>query len=103
MPIRTAVIWSRHPKTAPILHVGGPLQMGFEVRAKNAFTQKTADTFELNVGVGTKGISKGSFVHLKYWNGAIPDQLQPTARLEFSNGIPGGPPVRLEVTLRHRC
>jgi hypothetical protein len=99
----SAVIWSSHPETAPILHVGGPLQMGFEVRAKYAFRQKTADTFELSVGVGTKGFGNGSFVHLKYWNGAIPDQLQPTARLEFSNKTPGGPPVRLDVTLQHRC
>ena len=99
----SAVIWGQRPETAPILHVGGPLQMGFEVRAKAAFTRKTEDTFELNVGVGTKGIGKGSFVHLKYWNGAIPDQLQPKARLEFSNKTPGGPPVRLEVTLQHRC
>jgi hypothetical protein len=81
----SAVIWSRHADSAPVLHVGGPLQMGFEVRAKHALAQKTADTFELSVGVGTPGIGKGSFVHLKYWNGAIPDPLQPTARLDFSN------------------
>jgi hypothetical protein len=99
----SAVIWSPHSETAPILHVGGPLQMGFEVRAKNAFRPKTADTFELSVGVGTRGFGKGSFVHLKYWNGAIADELQPTARLEFANKTPGGPPIRLEVTLRHRC
>jgi hypothetical protein len=99
----SAVIWSRRAETAPILHVGGPLQMGFEVRAKNAFSRKEGDAFELNVGVGTPGLGKGTFTHLKYWNGAIPEALQPTARLEFANRTPGGPPVRVEVTLRHRC
>jgi hypothetical protein len=99
----SAVIWSRRPETAPILHVGGPLQMGFEVRAKNAFRHITANDFELSVGVGSPGLGKGTFMHLKYWDGAIPDELQPSARLEFANKTPGGPPVCVETTLRHRC
>jgi hypothetical protein len=60
----SAVIWSRRPETAPILHVGGPLQMGYEVRAKNAFLHKQGDTYELNVGVGTPGLGPGTFTHL---------------------------------------
>jgi hypothetical protein len=99
----SAVIWSERPETAPVLRFGGPLQMGFEVRAKNAFTQKTKDTYELNVGIGTYGFGKGTFVHLKYWNNAIPEQLQPKAVLEFANKTPGGQPVRVEVTLSDRC
>ena len=57
------MLWSDRPESAPVLHVGGPLKMGFEVRAKNAFTQKSRDTFELNVGVGTYGLWPYQFVN----------------------------------------
>jgi hypothetical protein len=99
----SAVIWSRRPESAPILHIGGPLRMGFEVRAKNAFVHKDGDTYELNVGVGTPGFGPGTFTHLKYWNNAIPESLKPSARLEFANKTPGGLPIQIEVTLRERC
>jgi hypothetical protein len=29
--------------------------------------------------VGTKGLGKGSFTHLTYWENAIPKEAQPTA------------------------
>lgn len=87
-------------KEAPVLHFGGPLQMGFEVQ--HPLVKKGADAYELSVGVGTQGLGTGSFVHLKYWNDAVPEKSQPSAVLEFPSG-PGKPPVRVETVLKERC
>jgi hypothetical protein len=96
-------VWGARPQDAPVLHVGGPLQMGFETRAEYALARKADDQFELSVGVGTKGLGRGAFVHLCYVNGAIPDGVYPTAVLEFPNKSPGGPPVRVRAVLKQRC
>ncbi len=99
----SGVVWADKPEDAPILHVGGKLQMGFESRTKWSFRKKTKDTIELAVGVGTPGVGKGTFTHLKYWNDAIPEKARPTAVLEFPSKTLGGPPVRSEQVLKERC
>jgi hypothetical protein len=86
-----------------VLHVGGPLQMGFEVPAASALKRTGDGEYELSVGVGTKGLGKGAFVHLSYAKNAIPEGVYPTAELEFPNKKPGDPPVRVRVVLRKRC
>jgi len=96
-------VWGGKPKDAPVLHVGGPLQMGIEVRAHQAFERKGDGQYELSVGVGTYGMGKGSFVHLCYANGAIPEGVYPTADLEFPNKTPGGAPVSVRAVLKQRC
>jgi hypothetical protein len=53
------------------------------------------------VGVGTKGLGKGTFAHLVY--NVIPEDAHPKAVLEFPSPTPGGPPVRVEQVLGHRC
>src|SRR5262245_54559535 len=47
-------VWGNKPAEAPILHVDGPLQMGFETAG--ALRSTLSGEFELSVGVGTKGI-----------------------------------------------
>lgn len=96
-------IWGRTPATAPVLHVGGPLRMGFETRAEYALERKGDGEYELSVGVGTPGLGKGAFVHLSYAGGAIPKDVHPTAVLEFPAAKPGGPPVRVRAVLTKRC
>jgi hypothetical protein len=96
-------IWGRKVQDAPVLHIDGPLQMGFEVRAEYALERKRDGQFELSVGVGTKGVGCGTFVHLSYANGAIPEGVFPTAVLEFPSKTPGGPPVHVRAVLKHRC
>jgi hypothetical protein len=96
-------VWGRKPQEAPILHVDGELQMGFETAAEGALKRKAPGVFELNVGVGTKGLGKGAFVHLSYAKDAIPKDVYPTAILEFPNKTAGGPPVRVEAVLKQRC
>ena len=77
--------------------------MGFESRAEHALSRKGDREFEVSVGVGTKGLGKGTFVHLCYVKGAIPEGVFPTAELEFPNKTPGGPPVRVRAVLKQRC
>jgi hypothetical protein len=96
-------VWAAKPVDAPVLHIDGPFQMGFEVPAENAFVRKSDGHYELAVGVGTKGLGKGSFVHLSYDHGAIPTNVYPKAILEFPNKSPGGPPIRVEQALKQRC
>jgi len=96
-------VWGAGPEHAPVLHVGGPLHMGFEVPAASALERKGDGVYELSVGVGTPGVGKGSFVHLSYAKGAIPEGVFPVAELEFPNKAPGGPPVRLRTVLKQRC
>src|SRR5262245_1959388 len=98
-PLRFAA----RPQDAPILHVGGPLEMGFESRWQHSFARKDEATFELAVGVGTKGLGKGAFTHLTYWDNAIPNEAQPTAELEFPSKQPGGRPVKVKQVLKERC
>ena len=88
-------------KLAPIIHIDGPLQMGFE--CQQPLVKKTDGTYELSVGVGTQGLGKGSFSHLKYWENAVPESVYPFAILEFPSKTPGGDPVRVEVVLKKRC
>jgi hypothetical protein len=96
-------LWGRKPQEAPVLHVDGPLQMGFETRAEYALTRKGNGQFELSIGVGTKGLGKGAFVHLSYAKDAIPKDVHPTAVLEFPSKTSGDPPVRVRVVLKQRC
>jgi hypothetical protein len=96
-------IWGARPRDAPVLHIGGPLQMGFESRAEDALKRTGDGQFELSVGVGTKGLGKGAFVHLCYADGAIPEGVFPTAVLEFPRKTPGGPPARVRAVLQKRC
>ncbi|HEY1376551.1 MAG TPA: hypothetical protein VGF55_07140 [Gemmataceae bacterium] len=83
---------------APVLHFGGPLRMGFEVRQP---LRKDKDGLELSACVGTPGSRPGAWVHLMY--DTIPEQFHPRAVLEFPPEKPGGPPVRTEFVLGHRC
>jgi hypothetical protein len=77
--------------------------MGFEVPAEHALTRKADDLFEVRAGVGMKGLGQGTFVHLSYAKGAIPDGVFPTAVLEFPGRVPGGPRAVVRAALTQRC
>jgi hypothetical protein len=85
-------------EVAPVLHFGGPLRMGFEIRQPLA---REANGFKLSACVGTPGSCPGAWVHLMYKT--IPPGVCPRAVLEFPPEEAGGPPVRVECTLRERC
>lgn len=88
---------------APILRVNGPLQMGFEIPARWAIESLDNDKFEVNVGVGTPGLGAGTFMHLKYWDGAIPKWVSPEVEIHFPPEEEGNPAVVARGKLRSRC
>jgi hypothetical protein len=92
------LIFAAKAHDAPILHYDGPLRMGFEVRNP---LRKSDDKYELNCCVGTPGSCNGAWVHLLYET--IPEQFHPRAALEFPPEKPGGPPVKVDFTICHRC
>jgi hypothetical protein len=91
--------FSDSQRTAPIVHIGGPLQMGFEVR--EPLNRLGDGKFELNTAVGTKGLGRGTFAHLMY--NVIPDDVFPEATLEFPNADPKGLPIRIQTPIKERC
>ncbi|MDB4766089.1 hypothetical protein OAG71_00230 [bacterium] len=95
------VVDAKLASEAPILRINGPLQMGFEVPAKYGVEALGNNKYEVNVGVGTPGLGKGSFMHLKY--DAIPIELYPDVELEFPPKQKGSLPVVVKSKLRERC
>jgi hypothetical protein len=94
----SSLYFAERPQDAPVLHYGGDLRMGFEVRQPLA---REKGALKLSACVGTPGSRPGAFVHLLYTT--IPKGLQPTAVLEFPAAGAGRPPVRVEVVLKERC
>jgi hypothetical protein len=96
---QSPLVFAPRPQEAPVVHVGGPLQMGFEVRSP---LRKQGDqVYELSAGVGSKGLGQGSFAHLQY--NVIPKDDHPVAVLEFPTKAGGGPTARAEMVLDQRC
>jgi hypothetical protein len=83
---------------APVLHFGGPLRMGFEIRKP---LERVAGGFKLSACVGTPGSCPGAWVHLMYKT--IPKDVHPSVVMEFPPEKAGGRPVRVEFSLRERC
>lgn len=94
---------AKTPSDAAVLRVNGPLQMGFEVPSTSAVKRAGGDSFEVRAGVGTYGLGTGSFMHLKYWNDAIPKDSFPLAELEFPAKEKSKPNVIVKLKLKERC
>ena len=87
------------PRTAPIVHIGGPLQMAVE--GPRPLKKVGAGKFELNATVGTKGLGTGAFARLSY--AAIPKDTYPQATLEFPNADLKQPAFTVRMQLTKRC
>lgn len=95
----SSLVFADNPQDAPVLHFGGDLRMGFEVRRPLA--REKDGSLKLSACVGTPGSRPGAFVHLQYTT--IPTGRQPKAVFEFPSAEAGGPPVRVEQYLKERC
>ncbi len=84
---------------APVLHYGGGLRMGFEIR--NPLAREADGSYKLSACVGTPGSCPGAWVHLMYRT--IPGGVHPHVVLEFPPEKPGGAPARAEFALAQRC
>jgi hypothetical protein len=92
------LIFTGKRQDAPVLHFGGDLRMGFEVRKP---LERATDGFKLSACVGTPGSCPGAWVYLTYTT--IPKDAHPKVVMEFPPASPGGPPVRAEFILVERC
>jgi hypothetical protein len=96
---RSPLVFASRPEDAPIVHIGGPLRMGFEIRSP--LERQAKQSYKLSAGVGTPGLGPGTFAHLRY--NVIPEGVYPRATLEFPSKAIGGTPVKVEMVLRERC
>jgi hypothetical protein len=83
---------------APIVHFGGPLVMGLEIR--EPLRRKSATEFELNMAVGCKGRGPGSFAAMIYT--PVPKDAYPKVAFEFP-GPAAGDPIKAELIVKDRC
>ncbi len=92
------LVFAAAAKDAPVLHFGGPLRMGFEIRRPLV---REAGGLKLSACVGTPGSCPGAWVHLSYKT--IPAGVHPKVVMELPPAKPGGKPVRAEFALSERC
>lgn len=85
------------PADAPIVHFGGPLVMGLEIRGP--LVRKSATEFELNMAVGCKGRGPGAFAAMIYT--PVPMDAYPKAVFEFPGPTPE--PIKVETFIKQRC
>lgn len=95
----TALKFKPSMEKPPVVHVGGPLQLGFEVRTP--FDRKGENEFEIAAAVGTFGLGEGSFSNLIY--SVIPPEAQPDVTVTIPSETEGQSPIVIETTLDHRC
>jgi hypothetical protein len=115
------------PEDAPIIHFNGPLDFRVSMESGVWFVPISYDenspdrrrwydehppqpemrklirgeSSAIYVQLGTRGLGRGTFAALSA--GAVPDDLHPTAIIEFAHKDPKEPPIRLRCVLKHRC
>src|SRR5260370_10880519 len=89
--------FAARPQDAPIVHFDGPLQLALHPMQKLARGQPS----ELQVGIGSPGLGKGTFVMRGYEG--VPKDAHPVVDLEFPHKDAGNPPLKMQVTLKEGC
>jgi hypothetical protein len=93
------LVLARKPSEAPILHLGGPLEITFTER-RPALRRNRAMDFML--AVGTPGLGAGTFAGIGY-DGVIPDSVRPQCEITYPHARAGGKPVKKLYELKERC
>jgi hypothetical protein len=101
------------PENAPVIHLGGKLQMGLFTESGEPELIRDKDGEELRAWVGTPGLGKGTFAAiineqslintLLGLPGGIPSGVHPVADIEFPNKNADMPPIKVAITLKERC
>src|SRR5262245_18201260 len=87
------------PKHAPIVHLGGPLEVTFY---SSRPTLRRSRTSELIFVVGTRGLGAGTFAMLGY-DDTIPKDAHPVGDMTFAPPKAGGDPVKKRFEFKERC
>jgi hypothetical protein len=95
---KSPLVFATRPADAPVVHFGGPLVMGLEIR--QPLRRKSAAEFELNMAVGCKGRGVGSFAALIYT--PVPKDAYPRVVFEFP-GPAADQSIKAELIVKDRC
>jgi hypothetical protein len=87
------------PASAPVIHVGGPLQVTLYAQRPSL---RVGRSQELVLVVGTPGVGGGTFAMLGYEE-TIPEGIKPLADLSFKAASPATSPLRQTVVIKDRC
>ncbi len=87
------------PAEAPIIHVGGPLEVTFY---SSRPTLRRNRSCELVFAVGTRGLGPGTFAMLGY-DDTIPKEACPVGEMAFPPAKAGGEPVKKRFEFKERC
>jgi hypothetical protein len=85
-----------NPAQAPVIHLGGPLQITFFNEAPSLRAGRSSDVVLV---VGAPGVGPGTFAMLTY-NDTIPESLRPTMEIRYQ---PGQPSAREIFEIKERC
>lgn len=83
--------------SAPIVHFGGPLTLGFDKPYRLSRHDKT----ELYLRLGTSGLGPGTFAARS--TQGVPADVHPLLEIEYPPKSPGEAPLREKFTLDKRC
>jgi hypothetical protein len=93
-----ALQFAEKPQEAPVLHFGGPWQVGLLGGQQLKIGRQT----DVILGVGTAGVGPGATTWISY-DGVIPADAHPTLEITFPARQPGDPPLRERYELKQRC
>jgi hypothetical protein len=94
-----ALLLAPKPADAPVVHLGGPLEISFYDERPALRLGRGVDAVLV---VGTRGRGPGTFAMLAYED-TIPAGAAPKAEVTFPPAKEGGPPVRELYELKERC
>ncbi len=90
---------AKKPPEAPIIHLGGPLEVTFYERRPELRRNRAT---EFMLAVGTPGLGAGTFAAVCY-DRVIPDSARPKCEITYPPAQPGGKPVKKLYELKERC
>jgi hypothetical protein len=90
---------SASPKEAPVVHLGGPLEISLHVSRPTLRRNRTND---LMLAVGTRGRGAGTFAAIAYQN-TIPADAHPVGEVTFTPRKADGEPVKKRFEFKERC
>jgi hypothetical protein len=90
---------ARKPSEAPIIHLGGPLEVTFYQRRPELRRNRAT---EFMLVVGTRGLGAGTFAAIGC-DEAIPTSVRPKCEITFPPAGAGGKAVKKLYELKERC
>ena len=91
--------FSTSPADAPVIRLGGPLEITFYSRLPRLFAGCDR---EFDLVVGTPGIGPGTFAMLRYQD-TIPASIKPNVEILYTRAAPGVPRRKQSCALGERC